>query len=85
MLSTMTIRVLFFGILAQRLGSKSLELEVPASATVGDAVVILEGRYPELVTWRTKLAFAVDMAYVKTGHQLDANDELALIPPVSGG
>ena len=81
----MVIRVLLFGVLAERLKTRVIELELTSDASVSDAIGALESRHPQMADWRSKTAFAVNMAYVKHGHRLHDQDELALIPPVSGG
>ncbi len=82
---TMTIRVLMFGSLANRVGVRELPLELAAPATVGDALALLAQRYPALREMRGQLAAAVNLAYVRAPAPLAEGDELALIPPVSGG
>ena len=78
----MTVRVLFFAHLRERCGPETL-LEVPAGARVADVWVALRRRYDVLATMRLRLA--VNRVYVGDDHRLCAGDELALIPPVSGG
>lgn len=81
----MTIRVLFFGSLAHDLGRKSCELVLSDNATVADALETLLADDPALERHRARLAVAVNLEYVSPTHMLRAGDELALIPPVSGG
>lgn len=81
----MTIRILLFASLARETGTRQLDLEVPDGATVEQAVTIVSERLPAVAAMRSRVALAVDMAYVKPGHVLKPADELALIPPVSGG
>ena len=78
----MKLRVLFFAYLRERCGREA-EIDAPEDASVGDVWALLRGRYPVLddVTVR----FAVNRVYVDKAHRLQDNDELALIPPVSGG
>jgi molybdopterin converting factor subunit 1 len=81
----MTIRVLIFASLAQRLGASECSLDLTENATVSDALALLTQRYPALAASRERLATAVNLSYVGAGHALRGGDELALIPPVSGG
>lgn len=81
----MTIRVLYFGSLAHELGRKSGELVLSDNATVADALEALFAEHPGLDRHRARLAVAVNLEYVTPTHVLRAGDELALIPPVSGG
>lgn len=81
----MTIHVLFFGSLASVLGTRSCDIELPDNTTVGDALKHLIERYPALGARAANLAAAVNHAYVTWDQVLHHGDELALIPPVSGG
>lgn len=81
----MVIRVLFFGALAHDLGTGGTELDLSDNATVGDALSALHLAYPVIDRYRTRLATAVNLEYVGAAHPLRDGDELALIPPVSGG
>ncbi len=82
---TMRIKVLFFAALADRLGVREVGLELPLESRVGEALDRLAERHPVLVEMRDTLAVAVNLAYVDSGEVLADGDELALIPPVSGG
>ncbi|MBB6429729.1 molybdopterin converting factor subunit 1 [Algisphaera agarilytica] len=81
----MKIKVLFFASLADRVGVREIELELPLKSRVDDALTELAERYPALASARETLAVAVNLAYVDSAHVLADHDELALIPPVSGG
>jgi molybdopterin synthase catalytic subunit len=81
----MRVTVLFFGVLKEMLSSEKQTLDLPAGSTV-DA--ILE-HYRELLPQRPKLwstlAIAVNQSYAVKGCLLRDGDEVALLPPVSGG
>ena len=79
----MTIRVLLFAYLRERYGASELSLEVPSGASVGDAWTALCDRFDALAGERLRIA--VNRSYVDNSYLLHDNDELALIPPVSGG
>lgn len=81
----MLIRVRFFAILKDRAGRDSVELDLSPGATVADALTLLADSESELVTWLPKVAPAVNREYVSRDRVLNDGDELALIPPVSGG
>ncbi len=82
----MVIRVLLFAQLRERAGAAELDLELPAGATVGDALGALALR-PELGEALRKMTIgtAVNREYSERETVLEPGDELALIPPVSGG
>ncbi len=81
-----TVRVRLFAMLRERAGRDSLEIELPDGATVGDAIEAL-ALEPGLegVLERVPVAMAVNLEYARPEMALRAGDELALIPPVSGG
>ena len=81
----MTVRVRFFAILKDKAGRDSVELELSPGATVAEAMTLLADSEVELVAWLPKVAAAVNREYVSREHVLKDGDELALIPPVSGG
>lgn len=81
----MTVRILLFASLAERLGVRELSLELAGGATVADALDALDAKFESLSAMRDRIALAVNHAYVQGDHVLAAGDELALIPPISGG
>jgi MoaE-MoaD fusion protein len=81
----MRVTVLFFGVLKEMLASESQTLDLPQGATV-DAVL---GHFRELMPQQPKLwstlAVAVNQSYAPASCLLRDGDEVALLPPVSGG
>ncbi len=82
----MEVRVRLFAMLRERAGTATLEVELPHGATVADAMRLL-GEREELAELleRMPLRAAVNREYAGIDTVLHAGDELALIPPVSGG
>ena len=80
-----SIHVLLFAQVAVDIGQAELQLELPDNATVDDALAVLSERYPSIALQGHQLAIAVNADYADIGHKLSPGDELALIPPVSGG
>jgi len=82
----MNVSVRLFAILRERAGRDSVEIELPEGARVADALSVLE-REPGLgdVLPRLSVTMAVNREYAGDDTALAAGDELALIPPVSGG
>jgi MoaE-MoaD fusion protein len=74
------VTVRLFAQLRERAGAREVELDLPDGARVSDALRELEGLADGL-----PLVMAVNREYAREDAQLDAGDELALIPPVSGG
>jgi molybdopterin synthase catalytic subunit len=76
----MLVRVRLFAVLRERAGRDMLELELPDGATVADALAALSE-----VTAGVECVMAVNRDYADPSVVLTPGDELALIPPVSGG
>ena len=76
----MEVTVRLFAILRERAGSPEVVLELPAGARVRDALDSLSG-----LADGVPLVMAVNREYASEDTALDPGDELALIPPVSGG
>jgi MoaE-MoaD fusion protein len=81
----MTIKVRLFAILRQQAGWQVRQLDLPGAATVEDAWRALVAQHPALAPTRPIVRFAVNRHYAAADHALADGDELALIPPVSGG
>ncbi|MCW2981476.1 MAG: molybdopterin converting factor, subunit 1 [Solirubrobacterales bacterium] len=82
----MTVSVRLFAILRERAGRDSVEIELPEGATVGDAFERL-AETPGLadLVERMPLRMAVNREYASAGAPISPGDELAVIPPISGG
>jgi MoaE-MoaD fusion protein len=81
----MRVRVLFFGMLKDRMGKSSDSLELPEGASIRDLLAHYETEVPRLKESLPALAVAVNQVYASPEAKLKAGDEVALLPPVSGG
>src|ERR1043166_10313199 len=81
----MKVRVRFFATLRERAGAAELERTLPGPTTVGELWEALRGEIPKLHAYVGRIAFAVNEEYVESKTALQDNEEIALIPPVSGG
>ena len=81
----MTIRIKLFAVLRDKAGISDLRLDLPQSATVSSAIETLVARHPNLKPFANRIAFAVNLDRAAPETVLHDNDELALLPPVSGG
>ena len=81
----MVIRVKLFALLRERAGAAGLSLELREGASVAEASEALARRVPPIAKHLSRVAFAVNQNYVDRATVLHDGDELALIPPVSGG
>jgi len=80
----MQVRVLFFGILKDLVGRSSDELTLPEHSKAGD-VVEHYSRNASLKAMLGSIAVSVNQEYAKLDATLKSGDEIALLPPVSGG
>lgn len=81
----MRVRVLFFGMLKDLAGKSGDTLDLPDGATVRDLLERCETRLPRLRESLPSLAVAVNQQYAGAETKLNSDDEVALLPPVSGG
>jgi MoaE-MoaD fusion protein len=81
----MQIRVLFFGVLKELMGRGSEAVNLPNSATVGDLLAHYEKLIPGLKPVTASIAMSVNQEYAGAEAKLNEGDEVALLPPVSGG
>jgi len=81
----MKAKVRLFARLSELAGVRETEVETGEGLTVAEAYRQLCLRFPALATYSSSLLYAVNTEYVAPEHPLGGGDELALIPPVSGG
>ena len=81
----MRVRVLFFGMLKELAGKPVDEVEVCDGASVRELLQHYESQIPQLKNSLSSIALAVNQHYASPDTALHANDEVALLPPVSGG
>jgi molybdopterin synthase catalytic subunit len=81
----MRVRILFFGVLKEIIGGSADTLELPEDSSVADVLAHYEAEIPRLKESLPSLALAVNREYAGPGTKLKENDEVALLPPVSGG
>src|SRR3989304_3186241 len=81
----MNVAVVLLPGLSELLGERNVTLELPEGATVDDLRDQLSRRYPAVTPYLPSVVCAVDEEYVTRDHALREGDDVALIPPVSGG
>lgn len=79
----MQVRVLPFGILKESLGSEAFSVDLPGEATVAHLLARLGTRAPAVE--KLGIAVSVNAEYALNSQVLHENDEVGLLPPVSGG
>jgi molybdopterin converting factor subunit 1 len=81
----MTVSVMLFAAARELAGAESFAVELTAGATVGDLRAELARRVPALAGLLAKSALAVNHDFAEDDRVLLPTDEVAIIPPVSGG
>lgn len=81
----MNITVRYFAIMREQLGKPSEELSLPDGTTAGEIFRIATRDVPRLAGLQRAVMVMVNEEYVEADHPLRDGDEVALIPPVSGG
>jgi molybdopterin converting factor subunit 1 len=79
------VNVRLFAGLHDLIGQRQVSVELSEGATVSDLREHLSSQYPAVTPFLPTLVFAVGEEYVAHEHALRDGDEVALIPPVSGG
>lgn len=79
----LTVRL--FALQRQQLGRRTLDLALPAGASVAEAWESLAAAHPVLAPARSSMRFARNGVYADPSERLEDGDELALLPPVAGG
>jgi molybdopterin synthase catalytic subunit/molybdopterin converting factor small subunit len=79
------VRVRLFALQRELAGAREIALDLPAGATVEAGWQAIVTRHPVLAPGRPSMRFARNGEYADEGDALADGDELAFIPPVSGG
>jgi len=80
----MIFSVRLFASVREAVGSPTVDVELPENATVATLTQVMQDRYPH-IRELPGARISVNYEYVGHDHPLRATDELAVIPPVSGG
>src|SRR5579862_6272384 len=81
----MRVRVLFFGRLKEIVGRSEEDAELTEGSRLGDLLARYSERYPEFAGFRGSMVASVNQVLVDWQERLSAGDEVAFLPPVSGG
>ena len=81
----MRVRVLFFGRLKEIVGNSEEEAELSEGARVEDLFARYGRKFPGLAQFRPSVVASVNQEFVEWRAALSAGDEVAFLPPVSGG
>jgi molybdopterin converting factor subunit 1 len=81
----MRVKVRLFARLRDIAGAADLARELPGGATVGTVWNLLADEHPELAAYRGAVSVAVNAEYARMDARIADGDEVAFLPPVSGG
>ena len=81
----MRVKIRLFARLRELAGAAELGRDVPAGATVGSVWRLLAAEFPGFDPYERAIACAVNGDYARKDYTLQDGDEIAFLPPVSGG
>ncbi len=81
----MRVTIRLFARLREIAGAGELVLDVPAPATLGAVWAELASRHPELAPYAASVSVARNLEYARMDTAVSDGDEIAFLPPVSGG
>lgn len=81
----MKVTIKLFGTYRIAVGRKQFELTLDETATVGTLLATLFEKYPKLSTFKQSIICSVNREYADEKVVLTDNDEVGILPPVSGG
>ncbi|MEE2753134.1 MAG: MoaD/ThiS family protein [Candidatus Latescibacterota bacterium] len=82
---SLNVKVLLFASCSDIVGSRNLDLEPASGTSVQDLIDGLIQKYPRFSGLERSIMISVNQVYVERDHVLTEGDEVAMIPPVSGG
>ena len=85
----MRVKLFYFARLRETIGVDREELDLASDIkTVSDLIEVLKGRgshWQDMFSMSTTFRMAVNQEMVEATHKINANDEVAFFPPVTGG
>ncbi len=81
----MKITVKLFSVVKDIAGFEERQIDLAERAMAADVLVFLNRHNSQFSKWQNSLRLAVNYEYVSNDHPLNNGDEVAVIPPVSGG
>ena len=81
----MRVNVRLFARLRDIAGAAELSRQVPAGATIGTVWRDLAREFPDFAQYERSISSAVNLDYARMDRAVSDGDEIAFLPPVSGG
>lgn len=82
---TLRVKVLFFGRLKDVIGQSEESLDLNDVSTIGQLFALYSERVPELAKYRSSVVASCNQEFAAWDTVLYSGDEVAFLPPVSGG
>jgi molybdopterin synthase sulfur carrier subunit len=79
------VKVLFFGRLKEIIGRSEESLDAAGASTIEQLFALYAARHPELTKFRPSLVASRNQEFAAWDTLLHSGDEVAFLPPVSGG
>ena len=79
------ITVKLFAIFQEVFATDEIQVKLNSGASVSEIFDRLVSQYPNLEQWRSLTRYAINLSFAESNTILKNGDEVALIPPVSGG
>lgn len=81
----MTVKVLFFAKLREKMGIKEIDIELNQSVTLEQFEALLIAQYPNFADLPQPVLVSVNQEFAQSEQMVSADDEVAFFPPVTGG
>jgi len=81
----MRVKILLFATLRDYVGSKTIELDIPAETTVSLLKELLVEKYPRMAAVQKSMMASINREYASGEQIIPVDAEIAFFPPVSGG
>jgi molybdopterin converting factor subunit 1 len=83
--ASIRVKVLFFGRLKELAGAAEESVQVTPGSRIEDLFASLVARQPEFASYRSSVVASRNQEFAAWSTPLDSGDEIAFLPPVSGG
>jgi molybdopterin converting factor subunit 1 len=83
--SNIRVKVLFFGRVRELAGIAEEALEIPEGTTLAEVFERYAARFPQLAGFRASLVASRNQEFASWDTRLSTEDDIAFLPPVSGG
>ena len=81
----MTVKVLFFAKLREKMGIKEVDIELMESVKLEQFEALLTAKYPSFAELPQPVLVSINQAFAQPEQWVSSGDEVAFFPPVTGG